>query len=387
MPLNDSITFDCRSNNKITPKNINNWKKHFLENASTIFDKDTAVIEYKAKIIALEKECDTYAKTLGKVVVERDWAVGKLKSLDLSLKRELLKDSEAIQALDNSHKPSRSRMLDLIGMSKTAFYYTPIIPFHTKEDLEILNAIDAIYTKCPFYGVRRIKKQLERDGIFVGKKKIRSAMNFMNIKAIYQEPKTTVANKEHKKYPYLLKQFKNNKNQVVIETPNKVWSTDITYIKLEKGFVYLAAVIDWNTKKILSWKLSNTMDTTLTTSVLQLALSKYPKPDILNTDQGSQYTANEHVRILTDNNIAISMDGKGRSIDNIVIERFWRTIKYEDIYLNGYETIKEAKKGIGEFITFYNEERLHSSIEYETPDEVYLRYLEEYQKNGSQRAA
>ena len=150
-----------------------------------------------------------------------------------------------------------------------------------------------------------------------------------------------------------------------------VWSTDITYIKLEKGFVYLAAVIDWNTKKILSWKLSNTMDVSLTTSVLLDALSNYPKPEILNTDQGSQYTAKEHIDILVKNSISISMDAKGRSIDNIVIERFWRTLKYEDVYPSSYINIKEARVGIGEYIDIYNKERLHSALDYLTPDEAY----------------
>ena len=178
--------------------------------------------------------------------------------------------------------------------------------------------------------------------------------------------------KSIRKYPYLLNEFKNDNNQVVIDRPNKVWSTDITYIKLSKGFVYLAAIIDWHTKKILSWKLSNTMDVSLTTSVLKEALSLYPKPDIVNTDQGSQYTASEHIEILKEHNISISMDAKGRSIDNIVIERFWRTIKYEDIYPQSYDTIKEARVGIGRYMDIYNKERLHSAIDYKTPDEVYF---------------
>jgi putative transposase len=195
----------------------------------------------------------------------------------------------------------------------------------------------------------------------------------MGIVAQYPKPKTTIANKEHLKYPYLLKQFKNDKNQVVIAKPNQVWSADITYIKLDKGFVYLAAIIDWHTKKILSWKLSNTMDVSLTTTVLKEALSLYPKPEIFNTDQGSQYTASQHIQILVDNNISISMDGKGRATDNIVIERFWRSLKYEDVYPQSYSTIKEARTGIGKYINIYNTERLHQSLDYATPDEVYFK--------------
>ena len=170
-----------------------------------------------------------------------------------------------------------------------------------------------------YYGVRRVVKLLVRLGFSVGRKLVKKAFVFMGIKALYPKPRTTIANKEHKKYPYLLNGFKNDKNQVIIDTPNKVWSSDITYIKLENGFAYLAAIIDWHTKKILSWKLSNTMDLSLTTGVLNEALRLYPKPEIFNTDQGSQYTAKEHIEILTNNNISISMDAKGRSIDNIVI--------------------------------------------------------------------
>jgi putative transposase len=173
------------------------------------------------------------------------------------------------------------------------------------------------------------------------------------------------------KYPYLLNEFKNEENKVVIDTPNKVWSGDITCIRLEKGYAYLAVIIDWHTKKILSWKLSNTMDVKLTTDVLKEALNKYPKPEIFNSDQGSQYTAKEHIEILKQNNISISMDAKGRSIDNIVVERFFRSLKYEEVYLKSYKNLKEARDEIGKYIETYNSKRLHSSIGYKTPDEVY----------------
>jgi len=212
---------------------------------------------------------------------------------------------------------------------------------------------------------------LENEGYWVGRKLIKSAMEYMGIRALYPKHGTTQAYKEHYKYKYLLKEFKNDKNQVVIDTPNRVWATDITYIKLEKGFVYLAAIIDWNTKKILSWKLSNTMDIKLTTDVLNQALSLYPKPEIFNTDQGSQYTAQAHVDILKKYDIKISMDGKGRSIDNICIERFWRTIKYEEIYLNDYKSMSELRYSIDNYIVKYNSRRLHSAIGNKTPNEVY----------------
>jgi len=287
----------------------------------------------------------------------------------------MLDRKEGNQATEIKNIPSLNKQLSILNMSKTALYYQAIPKFSTESDFKLLNAIDIIYTEFPYYGHRRIWKQLLKDGVTVGRKLVKSAMAFMGIRAIYPKPKTTIAIKEHKKYPYLLGQFKNNKNQVIIEKANQVWSTDISYVRLKGGFAYLAAIIDWHTKKVLSWKLSNTMDVSLTTSILKEALTKYPKPGIVNTDQGSQYTANEHIKILVDNNISISMDAKGRSIDNICIERFWRTIKYEDIYVQGYGTIIEARQGIGRYIKKYNQKRLHSAIDYSTPDEVYSKAM------------
>ena len=365
---------EIASKYNLLPKNLQNWKKQFLNNASLAFDKSIVVKEYKEEIEKLKKEKDATSKKLGEVIIERDWAVGKLKSLDLSTKRRLISEGK-VQAQKDIKIPSLNKQLAMLNISKTTHYYKPVQKFSSNEDLKLLNIIDKIHTKYPYYGTRRVEKLLKRLGFNVGRKLIKSAFEFMGIKALYPKIRTTITNKEHKKYPYLLDEFKNDNNQVVIDSANKVWSADITYIKLEKGFAYLAAIIDWHTKKILSWKLSNSMDVYLTTSVLNEALSKYPKPEIFNTDQGSQYTAKEHIDILIANNISISMDAKGRSIDNIVMERFWRSIKYEDIYPSSYKTIKEARDGIKEYIEIYNKERLHSSIGYLTPDEVYYKEI------------
>ena len=370
----DNTLNEIASKYNLLPKNLQNWKKQFLNNASLAFDKSIVVKEYKEEIEKLKKEKDATSKKLGEVIIERDWAVGKLKSLDLSTKRRLISEGK-VQAQKDIKIPSLNKQLAMLNISKTTHYYKPVQKFSSNEDLKLLNTIDKIHTKYPYYGTRRVEKLLKRLGFNVGRKLIKSAFEFMGIKALYPKIRTTIANKEHKKYPYLLDEFKNDNNQVVIDSANKVWSADITYIKLEKGFAYLAAIIDWHTKKILSWKLSNSMDVYLTTSVLNEALSKYPKPEIFNTDQGSQYTAKEHIDILIANNISISMDAKGRSIDNIVMERFWRSIKYEDIYPSSYKTIKEARDGIKEYIEIYNKERLHSSIGYLTPDEVYYKGL------------
>lgn len=356
---------EIASSYEVLPKSLQNWKKQFLENMSLAFDKSAVVKEYKDKIDTLEKEKDATSKKLGEVIVERDFIVGKLKSSVSSKSRK--------QLLETGLELSINRQLKLLSISKSSTYYKAVIPFSSDVDQKILDAIDKIYTKYPYYGHRRVHKLLGRLGFTIGRKRVKRAMALMGIVALYPKPKTTIANKEHLKYPYLLKELKNDNNQVVTQEPNQVWSTDITYIKLDIGFVYLAAVIDWHTKKILSWKLSNTMDVTLTTGVLTEALSLYPKPEIFNTDQGSQYTASQHIKILVDNNISISMDGKGRATDNIVIERFWRSLKYEDVYPNSYSSIKEARVGIGRYIKIYNKERLHQSLDYATPDEVYFK--------------
>jgi putative transposase len=270
---------------------------------------------------------------------------------------------------------SLTKQCKLLQINKSSLYYRAKKPFSTGKEIKLLDAINNIYSDFPSYGYRRITKQLQLDGHNIGKKLVKKAMRYMGIEALYPKPKTTTANKEHYKYPYLLKDFRNDAGQVVIDRANKVWSTDITYIKLEKGFVYLAAIIDWHSKKILSWKLSNTMDVSLTTSVLKEALALYPKPEIFNTDQGSQYTSKVHTNILNNHDIKISMDGVGRATDNICIERFWRSIKYEEIYLNEYKNMKVLRKAIEKYMDTYNRKRLHSAIDYKTPNEVYYQYI------------
>ena len=299
----------------------------------------------------------------------------KLQSLVLKDTLYLFRSKTRKTFTDTEHKLSLNKQCKLLHIAKSTLYYTPVKKFSTEWEIKLLNALNEIHSEFPYYGTRRLVTALENEGYRVGRKLIKSAMEYMCIRALYPKHKTTQAYKEHYKYKYLLKEFKNENNQVVIDTPNKVWATDITYIKLEKGFVYLAAVIDWNSKKILSWKLSNTMDVKLTTDVLKDALARYPKPEIFNTDQGSQYTAQAHVNILKEHDIKISMDGKGRSIDNICIERFWRTIKYEEIYLNDYKSMSELRYSIDNYIVKYNSRRLHSAIGNKTPNEIYDKYV------------
>ncbi len=348
----------------VTVQTLNQWKKRFLDNASLAFDVGEATKEYRQKIEKLERENDSLAKTLGKTTIERDWAVGKLKSLDSSSKRRLV-DSKLTNL-------SMTRQCRLLGLSRSSFYYRSrgVNAF----DLNLMRRIDEIYTERSTLGYRMIHRQLQADGYRVGHNKVHRLMRTMGIAAIYPKRKrcTTLADREHKVYPYALEAFRNEEGQIVVEQPNRVWSGDITYIPVKNGFMYLAAIIDWHSRAILSWRLSNTMDTNLVTGVLQEAIDRYGPPEIFNSDQGSQYTSKEHTHMLKDHGITISMNGKGRSIDNIAIERFFRTLKYEEVYLREYETVKELKSGIRDFITFYNTKRFHSSLGYRKPLNVYL---------------
>jgi len=361
---------------ELLPANVKNWKKIFLENMGLAFDKSAVVKEYKEKIETLQKDKDSMAKKVGELTLEKDFLEGKLVSLVSSRTRK--------KFVDTKHKLSLNKQCKLLHIAKSTLYYSPVKRFSTEWEIKFLNELNDIHSEFPYYGTRRLVTALENEGYWVGRKLIKSAMEYMGIRALYPKHQTTQAYKEHYKYKYLLKEFKNDNNQVIIDTPNKVWATDITYIKLEKGFVYLAAVIDWNSKKILSWKLSNTMDVKLTTDVLNEALSLYPKPEIFNTDQGSQYTAQAHVDILKKHAIKISMDGKGRSIDNICIERFWRTIKYEEIYLNDYKSMSELRYSIDNYIVKYNSRRLHSAIGNKTPNEVYDEAINKLELNNQE---
>jgi putative transposase len=352
---------------KVTTQTLGAWKRKFLENASLAFEPAKAVQEFKDEIKSKEAEIEELQKQLGKSVVEKEWLAKKLESLDLSDRKDLV-DSK----LSNL---SVTRQCELLHVSRSFYYYQPLPVSET--DLKIMHAIDEIATDNSEYGYRYIHQQLLEDGYLIGKDRVLKYMRILGIQAIYPTKKklTSIQMQEHKKYPYLLGQYHNSKKQVIIKSPGEVWSGDITYIRMNGGFMYLAAIIDWHSKAILAYKLSNTMDATLATDVLQEALQNYPKPKIFNSDQGSQYTSHEHTQLLKDHDIEISMNGKGRSIDNIAIERFFRTLKHGNIYINDYQTIKELKEGVKNYIYKYNFKRFHSSIDYRKPMNVYLEYV------------
>lgn len=249
----------------------------------------------------------------------------------------------------------------LLGINRSSLYYKPI-PLD-EETIKLMNLLDEHHTKTPFYGVRKMTEVLKRAGYNVGKDRVRNLLRQMGLIAVYPKRNTSKRAIEHKIYPYLL-------NMVEIMKPNHVWFADITYIRLMRGFAYLVAIMDWFSRYVLSWRLSNSLDADFCIEALAEAL-KYGKSEIFNTDQGSQFTSDGFTGLLLNNNISISMDSRGRMYDNIFVERLWRTVKYEDVYLKGYETIQSTCNGLKDYFNFYNNERLHQSLEYRTPWEVY----------------
>ncbi len=236
------------------------------------------------------------------------------------------------------------------------------------EDKKIMDLIDTIYTDYPFYGNRRIKAELNlTHHIPIGRDHVRTLMEIMGLQAIYPKKNLSWPNQDHRVYPYLLRHLK-------IIKPNQVWSTDITYVKLREGFAYLIAIIDWYSRYVINWKLSNSLDMEFCLECLNEALNQnQTKPDIFNSDQGSHFTSPKFTGILTDNNIQISMDGRGRCLDNIFVERLWRTVKQENIYLNLYQNVLETKTGLNDYFPFYNDKRRHQSLNYLTPQQVYFQ--------------
>lgn len=259
----------------------------------------------------------------------------------------------------------KTRKCTLLDVSRSTLYYKPVEPVVDFEELEIRRLMDELHLKHPFMGSRSLRDQLCSKGYKINRKRVQRLMDVMNIHSTAPKPNTSRPGKQHKIYPYLLRNLK-------IDNPNQVWATDITYIPMAQGFLYLVAIMDWYSRKVLSWRLSNTMDTTFCIEALDEALDKYGAPEIFNTDQGAQFTSEDFTGVLKSSGIKISMDGKGRWMDNVFIERLWRSLKYEEVYLKAYDTVVEARVGIGEWIRFYNHERTHQSLGRQTPEQVYL---------------
>jgi putative transposase len=257
-----------------------------------------------------------------------------------------------------------TRQCELTGVARSTVYAPKRVAVTSEAELELLGLIDAEYTRHPFYGSRKIRTFLCELGYEINRKRVQRLMRAQGLAGMAPGPNTSRPHPENKVYPYLLR-------GVAVMHPNHVWSTDITYIRLPRGFVYLVAVIDWYSRKVLSWRLSNTLDAEFCVDCLEQAIEEYGAPEIFNTDQGCQFTSNAFTGVLKSHAINISMDGRGRALDNIFVERLWRSVKYEDVYLKGYATMPELLIGLTEYFVFYNTERTHQSLGYSTPDKVY----------------
>jgi len=257
---------------------------------------------------------------------------------------------------------SVSQQCRLVKLSRSAFYYEPV--GIDNETLAVMRAIDKAFTKHPFFGSRQIAAYLRRDGIRVGRHRVRRLMRIMGLEAIYKRPKTSQPHPAHPIYPYLLR-------NMIIDRPNQVWCADITFVPVRHGFLYLVAIMDWATRKVLSWRLSNTMHADFCVAALEEAIARFGPPEIMNTDQGAQFTGSAWITTLTDTGVRISMDGRGRCMDNIFIERLWRSLKQEAIYLEELTDGFKAHHVIRHWMTFYNTERPHSALERRTPKEAY----------------
>ncbi len=265
--------------------------------------------------------------------------------------------------VDSTHGFPISRQCKVLDISRSSAYRIPTEI--SDSDLELMRYLDELHMRHPFKGTRRLRDDLwDVHGLQVNRKRVQRLMRLMGIRALYPGAKTTRPNKQHKVYPYLLRDLEINR-------ANQVWCTDITYIPMHKGFLYLVAIMDWHSRKVLSWRLSNSLDTAPCIEALEEALAHHSAPDIFNSDQGCQFTSEAFTKVLRQHKINISMDGKGRWIDNVFIERLWRSLKYEEVYLNAYDTVAQATQRIGEWMRFYNQERRHANLNRMTPDQVY----------------
>ena len=369
---NENTLVQIASKHNILPQNLQNWKKTFLANAEIAMEPSKAVKEYKDELIKAQVQNERLTALVGKVTVEKEWLVKKLKSLGLSNKKQLvdLKPS----SLHTSSYLSVNHQCQLLGVNRSGIYYKPRI---NNAKQVIKHHIIKVFEKIPIYGEKKVQQQLLEDGYKISLNTVACYRQELGLKAVLAVKKinTTIPIKAHKKYSCKFR-------GLGIKHANQVWSTDITYIKIAGGMVYMAAIIDWHSKAVLSYRISNTMDSQLVINVLNEALEKYPHPEIFNTDQGSQYTSEIHTQRLKKLGVTISMDGKGRATDNICIERFWRSAKCERIYLNEYQSISELITDVDDYIEFYNHRRFHEILKYKKPMDVYQESIKLNQRKA-----
>ena len=341
--------------NNIQPNLLRNWKKEFLNNASAVFD-DKRQENLKDKLDEERKEKAEYAKKVGQLTMQVDWLKKNLKNfVDLTTRVNL------VQNLLTTKEIPASVGAKLLDINRTSIYYKGI-PV-SEEELSCKEIMDHLHTENPTWGVRQMSAQLKALGFLVGRRKARRYMNEIDIFPIYPKMNLSKRMQQAKVCPYLLR-------NVVIDAPNQAWSIDITYIPIRHGFLYLTAVIDWHSRCIVGWEVDDTLDTRMVINALKRAF-KVATPQILNSDQGCQFTSQQYIDFVKQNKIRQSMDGKSRWADNIMIERWFRSFKYEEAYLTQYNNIKEARVAIGRYIHTYNFERRHSALDYQTPAECY----------------
>ena len=331
----------------VHPTLIHGWKKQLLTGAEGIFGGPAQAASADAEA----RQAQLFEQ-IGRLKMELEW-----------LKKKLLSSCEHKRPLVEPGHPALSvrRQCELLGLSRSSLYYEP--GGEAAEDLRLMRRVDEQYTARPFYGSRRMTIWLNEQGEGVNRKRVQRLMRVMGLEAIYPKPRLSLAGKGHRIYPYLLRGVK-------VERKDQVWSTDITYMAMPSGFMYLAAVIDWFSRYVIGWRLSNTLDGAFCLEVLEDAL-RGGRPEVFDTDQGVQFTAAAFTGRLESAGVAVSMDGRGRALDNAFVERLWRSVKYEDIYIQGYDTVPGLHRGLARYFAFYNDERPHQSLGYRTPAAVY----------------
>nr|WP_261399229.1 IS3 family transposase [Leisingera daeponensis] len=332
----------------VHPTMIHSWKRALLEGASGVFERGGR----KPQEIDEEQVKELHAK-IGELAVANDFLSRKLKP-DRQVRRKMIEPANVNLPIGKQCK--------LLSISRSSFYYQP--KGETALNLMLMRRIDEQFLETPFFGVRQMTWHLRNEGHLVNEKRIRRLMRVMGLMPIYQKPNTSKAAKGHKTFPYLLRGLR-------VGRPNQVWAADITYLPMRKGFLYLVAIIDWHTRKVLAWRISNTLEADFCVEALNEAIHKFGPPEIMNTDQGSQFSSFARTDRLRRSGVRISMDGKGRFLDNIFVERLWRSLKYECVYLHAWETGSEAKAGVGRWIEFYNRKRPHSALGRKPPAIVY----------------